>query len=85
MSAALASKKQPASGTSDGTSSEEGSSSRTNELSSPAAAQNYSPEVGPSVNPEIVEENNHLECASEVNFSFLQSIIQRLGLNVFVH
>ncbi|CDP16563.1 unnamed protein product [Coffea canephora] len=65
LSAALASKKQPASGTSDGTSSEEGSSSRTNELSSPAAAQNYSPEVGPSVNPEIVEENNHLECASE--------------------
>ncbi|XP_027117279.1 plant UBX domain-containing protein 11-like isoform X1 [Coffea arabica] len=65
LSAALASKKQPASGTSDGTSSEEGSSSRTNELSSPAAPQNYSPEVGPSVNPEIVEENNHLECASE--------------------
>lgn len=70
MTAALASKKQPASGTSDGTLVEEGSSSMTNVLSSTTNMQNDSQEVGPSATYEIMEESNHLDHASKVKFNF---------------
>ncbi|KAL3506660.1 hypothetical protein ACH5RR_032042 [Cinchona calisaya] len=65
LTAALASKKEPASGASDGTLSEQGSSSRTSVLSSPTNMHNDSPEIGPSATDEILEESSFLDHASE--------------------
>lgn len=67
FTAALASKRQPASQTSDNSVTDEGSSSRTNILLSQTGTGNNSADGRPSTNHEIVQENSCSESAVKVN------------------